>query len=210
MADNPLAEKAGALIETLNWIYDKVASTSAAPRPAGMDDACEQQIDRWIAIASTSAGTAGFVTGMGGLFTLPVSLPANIVGVAGIQLKLITEIAACRGYDVHSTQVRTVALACLAGDAAAKLLKDAGIRMGQQVVAQVAGAALARLNRLIGTRLLAKAGGLGMVNMAKVLPFVGGVVGGGFDALSTRAVGAIAKRVFPRVTPTPSTGLVVS
>ena len=35
-----------------------------------------------------------------------------------------------------------------------------------------------------------------MVNLTKFVPFIGGVVGGTVDALSTKAVGEIAKKVF--------------
>ena len=48
----------------------------------------------------------------------------------------------------------------------------------------------------MGFQLLTKAGTQGVVNFTKFVPVVGGLVGGTVDALSTKAVGEIAKRVF--------------
>ena len=68
--------------------------------------------------------------------------------------------------------------------------------MGQKAIGQVAGAIIAKINQAVGSRLLTKAGTQGVVNLTKFVPVVGGLVGGTVDALSTKAVGEIAKRVF--------------
>lgn len=189
------ATAADALMQTLKWLFDRVAS---ATTPTGR--LTDREIDRQIAFYCTAAGTAGFVTNIGGLLTLPISLPANLVGVAAIQLRLIAAIAAGRGHDVQSDEVKTVATACLTGNAALDIVKDAGIqlgrKLGQQAVNQIAGTTLARVNQAVGFRLLATTGSQGLLNITKAVPLIGGLVGGGVDAASTRAVGAIAKRLF--------------
>ncbi len=128
--------------------------------------------------------------------TLPITLPANLLSVAALQLRLIAEIASARGYDLHGPEVRTFALACLTGNAALDILKEAGVRVGQKAVGQIAGAVIAKINQAVGSRLLTKGGTQGVINLTKFVPVVGGLVGGTVDALSTRAVGEIAKRVF--------------
>ena len=211
---SPDPAKAGSLIAALEWMFDRVAAMPSGPLS-------EREIDRMVALYSTGAGAAGFLSNMGGLLTLPVALPANLVGVAAIQLRLISAIAAARGHDVQSEEVRTLGIACLTGGAALEVLKEAGIqfgvRLGERAIGRLAPAVLARINQAVGFRLLAQAGAGGLLNMAKVVPLVGGLVAGGFDAASTRAVGAIAKRVFaplptvqlptvelPRVEPVPA------
>lgn len=195
-SDGGIRTKAqAALIEALNWLYDQVSGSqdTAATARALRSNA---EIDRRIAYYCTLAGTAGFVTNVGGALTLPITLPANLLSVAALQLRLIAEIASARGYDLHGPEVRTFALACLTGNAALDILKEAGVRVGQKAVGQIAGAVIAKINQAVGSRLLTKGGTQGVINLTKFVPVVGGLVGGTVDALSTRAVGEIAKRVF--------------
>ncbi len=187
------------LMTALTWVFNKVAGT--VPPAAEGSRLTDREIDRRIALACTTAGATGFVSNLGGLLTLPVALPANLVGVAAIQLKLIATIAAGRGHDVNSEEVRTISIACLTGGAALEILKGAGVqaglRLGNRAVGQIAAATLARINQAVGFQLVAKAGSTGLINLTKVVPIIGGLVGGGFDATSTRAVGAAAKALFP-------------
>ncbi len=193
---------APALMSALGWAYDKVIGL-----PDGGAGRCsEAEIDRKIRFYCAGAGTAGFVTNLGGVFALPVALPANLLSVAALQLRLITEVAVCRGYDVHSEQVRAAAMACLAGNAAVEALKEAGVQLGVRVGQRVAGAALAQVNRAVGARLAGTLGARGAARLTRLVPVMGGVIGGGIDALSTRAVGEIAKRVFTRIEPAPEPG----
>ncbi len=157
----------------------------------------EGDIDHWIRVAYTQAGAAGFVTNLGGVLTLPVALPANFLGTAAVQMRLIAKIASARGYDLQSDEVKAFVFACLLGNAATDAIKDAGIRIGMRL----GPALLQRLNQTVLSRLLARLGALGAVNLTKVVPLLGGVVGGGLDAASTRVVGRMAKRVFVRKEP---------
>lgn len=47
-------------------------------------------------------GTSGFVTGLGGLITLPAALPANVTSVLYIQLRLVAAVAYIGGFDIKS------------------------------------------------------------------------------------------------------------
>jgi hypothetical protein len=160
------------------------------------DDAIDSLISWQIAKAST----AGFITGIGGILTLPVAIPANLAGVLYIQIRMIGAIAHLRGYDVRSDQVRTLAFACLAGSAALDILKDLGISIGAQLTRQmifrISGEVLKRINRAVGFRLVTKAGTRGVVNLVKVVPIAGGLVGGALDAAATKVIGQTAKQVF--------------
>ena len=198
-------EKAGlttqAMLTSLYWIYDRIVSRKAAPgtdAPPGS----EAEIAAMIRRAAAQAGTVGFATNMGGLFTLPLALPANLAGVSTLQINLIQDIARARGYDLHSEQVRTLTIACLAGTAVLDILKDVGVGVGmkltRQVILGLSGAVLGRINQALAARLTMAAGASGAVMLARVVPFVGGAISGTFDGLATAAVGAAAKRVFVR------------
>jgi len=161
-----------------------------------IDDA----IDRLINWQVAKAGAAGFVTGVGGMLTLPIAIPANLAGVLYIQIRMIGAVAHLRGYDVRSDQVRTLVVACLAGSAALDILKGVGINIGtrvtRQMILRISGEVLKRVNQAVGFRLVTKAGSKGVVNLIKGVPFVGGVVGGTFDAAATKVIGRTAKQVF--------------
>ena len=58
--------------------------------------------------------TTGFLTGLGGILSLPIAIPANIASALFIQLQTITTLAKMGGFDVQSAQVRTMAYMCLA------------------------------------------------------------------------------------------------
>ena len=190
-----------ALIATLEWLYDKASAALTHNGGGGTDS----EIDTWIRMACAGAGTAGFVTNLGGAFTLPIAIPANLVSTATIQLALVARIAAARGHDPASPEIRAVALACLVGAKAIEILSDAGVLIGtklaQSAINQITGATLTRINQAVGFRLLTKAGQAGAVNLAKFVPIAGGIVGGSIDAASTFAVGKAAKALFPHAEP---------
>ena len=145
-------------------------------------------------------GTNGFITGLGGLLVLPVAISANVAGVIYVQLRMIAAIAHINGYDIYSDQVRTIAYACLTGSSAANILKNVGIKISEKMAVnalkRVPGAILIKINQQVGFRLVTKFGQKGLVNVIKMMPLVGGVVGGVFDTGMTLTIGNIAKKVF--------------
>ena len=212
--DDPEAQGEGAslpvlkLLQCLEWVYE--GALNGIPGVDGVEDlaqsygakhrCADDAIDSLVSWQIAKASTAGFITGIGGILTLPVAIPANLAGVLYIQIRMIGAIAHLRGYDVRSDQVRTLAFACLAGSAALDILKDLGINIGAQLTRQmifrISGEVLKRINRAVGFRLVTKAGTRGVVNLVKVVPLVGGFVGGALDAAATKVIGRTAKQVF--------------
>lgn len=160
----------------------------------------EKAIDNLIGYQTVLCGTNGFITGLGGLLVLPVAIPANVAGVIYVQLRMITAIAHINGYDIYSDQVRTIAYACLTGSSAANILKNVGIKISEKMAVnalkKVPGAILIKINQQVGFRLVTKFGQKGLVNVIKMMPLVGGVVGGVFDTGMTLTIGNIAKKLF--------------
>jgi hypothetical protein len=64
------------------------------------------------------------------------------------------------------------------------------------MIMHISDATLSRINQAIGFKLVTKAGTSGLINLSRVVPLAGGLVGGGFDAAVTRGIGAAAKRTF--------------
>ena len=60
----------------------------------------------------------------------------------------------------------------------------------------VTGKMLTKINQAVGFRLITKAGSKGVINLTKAIPVVGGVFGAGFDVITTRGIGAAAKKMF--------------
>ena len=144
--------------------------------------------------------TSGFVTGLGGLITLPVAIPANISSVLYVQMRMIAGLAYMGGYDVNSDQVQSLVYACLAGVSVDQILKKAGIQCGEKfakaMINKIPGKALQAINKKVGFRFITKAGTKGVVNLTKMLPLIGGVVGGGLDLVETKVIAARAYKMF--------------
>ena len=160
----------------------------------------EKAIDKLIGYQTVLCGTNGFITGLGGLLVLPVAISANVAGVIYVQLRMIAAIAHINGYDIYSDQVRTIAYACLTGSSAANILKNVGIKISEKMAVnalkKVPGAIFIKINQQVGFRLVTKFGQKGLVNVIKMMPLVGGVVGGVFDTGMTLTIGNVAKKVF--------------
>lgn len=156
-----------------------------------------QSLIRW---QIGKAAVTGFVTGVPGFPFLPVTIPANLGAVLALQLRMVAAIAILAGKDPKQDQVRTLCVLCLAGNAVGQIAKKAGIEFGkklsEQAIKQLSGKALIHINKLVGFRLATKFGRTGIVNLGKMVPFVGGMVGGTFDAGTTALVGRAALSIF--------------
>ena len=150
--------------------------------------------------STIKCGTSGFLTGFGGFATMIATLPANITSVIYVQLRMCCALAKMGGYDIHSDQVQTLVYACLTGSALSDVLKQAGIKFGNKfgvaMIKKIPGKTLNAINRKVGFRFVTKFGQKGIINLGKVVPVLGGVIGGGIDVASTRVIGNNAYSIF--------------
>lgn len=160
----------------------------------------EKAITRLVVYQTTKAATSGFITGFGGILTLPVTLPANKATVLFFQMRMIAAIALLRGYDLLSGQVQPFVYACLTGKTVSDTLKNTGIVMSNRVVGnainKVPAGTLRKINNLIGFRLVTKVGGRGVIKLSRMIPVFGGLVGAGFDTTTTLVIANISKKTF--------------
>lgn len=206
-----MAEKLseGKIMQALNWAYDKALDGSIP----GTDSAYEmaenylkgegdltEKVNSLIRWQNTKSVTTGFVSGLGGIITMPVAIPASIATVIYVQIRMITAIAIMGGYDVKDDRVKALVYTCLAGNAAKDILKGTGIvigsKMSTQLIKSISKETIFAINKLVGFRLLTKFGEKGAINLGKMIPLVGGVIGGAFDGISTNVVGNVARKTF--------------
>lgn len=144
--------------------------------------------------------TAGFLTGLGGLITLPVAIPANVGSVLYVQMRMIACMAYMGGYDTNSDQVQTLVYVCLAGISIDQMLKNVGIQFGEKlgmaIVKKIPGEVITKINQKVGFRLLTKFGEKGLINLGKAIPLVGGIIGGAFDLAETKIIANRAYKLF--------------
>ncbi len=194
----------------MEWLMDKAVNGTAPLSSAEnlaqeylidqtyADDA--DRIDALINWETTKNFTAGFITGLGGILTLPVSLPADFVASWLIQARMVAAIARICGFDLKSDRVQTFILACLAGEAVKDTAKAAGLDLSggltKTVLKKTTAEVAEELQEQVGAKLVALAAKKGMTSVAKGIPLIGGFVGGAFDAAACRIAGRTAKRLF--------------
>lgn len=196
------------IMAALDWGYEK--SVNGIP---GLDSAQEladsymrkkgsriEQANSLISWQNTKAGTSGFLSGLGGIIFMPVTLPANITSVIYLQIRMIAAIAHMGGYDIKDDRVKSLVYVCLTGNSAKEIMKGAGITIGTKLTANaiksISGKTIAAINQKVGFRLVTKFGEKGAINLGKAVPIIGGVIGGGLDIISTNTIGNVARNTF--------------
>jgi hypothetical protein len=159
-----------------------------------------ERIDALINWETTKNFTAGFVTGLGGILTLPISLPADFVASWLIQARMVAAIARICGFDLKSDRVQTFILACLVGDAVKDVGKAAGIDLTggvtKTVLKETTAEVAEELQKKVGAKLVSMAAKKGAASVARGIPIIGGFVGGAFDAAACGVAGRTAKTLF--------------
>ena len=160
----------------------------------------EKAIDNFAKWQIAKCTTSGFLTSLGGIVTLPVAIPANLASVWYIQLRMVSTIAVISGQDPSDDEVQTLAYICLTGVSLSKICKDAGIKAGEKfaqgAINKLPIEIIRKINKATVPKLITKSGATGIINLGKMVPVVGGVIGGSFDLVGTSIIAAKAKKVF--------------
>ena len=172
----------------------KTAAARHLQRHGGsVDDAITSIIDHHIRLASAQ----GFVTNIGGLAALPVAIPANITGVAIVQVRMVAAIAHLRGYDLNDNRVRTALVMCLmGGEQVAKHIADGSLPTSPMAVA-TAPIFDPELDAVVAdevvTDLAARIAGKNFaLALVKRVPLMGGGVSAVMDGIATYQIGRYA------------------
>lgn len=199
----------GKLLYALDWLYDKavggISGISGCYKIA--DDYLRKYNNdpkiaarKMIKSQIMKCTTTGFLTNLGGILTLPIAVPANITTVWFVQLQMIAAIAVMAGLDPTHDEVKALCYACLAGSGSIDIVKQAGVKFankgGKVLIEKIPAEAIKALNRKLGMRFITKWGEKGIINLGKLVPALGGAIGGAFDFASTRIIGNRAIKLF--------------
>ncbi|QCW49251.1 hypothetical protein FE634_00360 [Nocardioides dongxiaopingii] len=164
----------------------------------------EKAVDAVVDTHVRLAGASGFVTNLGGLVTMTVTVPANLTGIALIQCRMVAAVAHLRGYDLDDPRVRNAVLVTVLGeDTVNDLVRSNKIPAPPMALATapvhdpaldpVVSGEVARdlVARVTGRRLASTVG--------RRVPGLGGVIGMGSDGWATHKIGSYADReLLPR------------
>ncbi len=147
---------------------------------------------------------AGFLTGLGGLFTLPFLLPANIFEFYVQATRMVGAIAVIRGYDLDDEEIRSRVLAALVGEESEDVLASIGLgpitgAATRQIAKRVPFSPSSAVARALGGRMLRRFGLRSVRLFGKAIPGLGGLIGAWADRRMLKKIARTAKDGFPPV-----------
>jgi EcsC protein family len=178
----------------------KAAEAQLREQKGNRDRAVHEVIENHVRYA----GAQGFLTNLGGVVTMAITVPTNVTGLALIQCRMIAGIAHLRGYDLEDPRVRNAILTCLLGeDAVNSMIKKKKLPAPPMALATapVHDPELSMiLSAEVASELITKVAGKRLaVTVGRRVPIVGGIVGLSADAYSTWRIGRYADReLLPR------------
>lgn len=146
----------------------------------------------------------GFLTGLGGLFTLPFLLPANIFEFYVQATRMAGAIASIRGYHLNDEEVRSRVLAALVGEESDDVLASIGLgpiagAATRQISKHVPLPASSAVARAIGGRVLRRFGLRSVRLFGKAIPGLGGIIGAWSDRRMLKKIHRSTMKSFPPV-----------
>jgi hypothetical protein len=147
------------------------------------------------------AGAQGFLTNIGGLVTMAVTVPTNITGLALIQCRMVAGIVHLRGYDLADKRTRNAILASMLGEERLLALIKKKKLPGTPMALATAPVHDPHLDHIMANEVAAElvtkvAGKRIATTVGRRVPIVGGLVGAGSDGYETWKIGRYVDREF--------------
>lgn len=147
------------------------------------------------------AGAQGFLTNIGGLVTMAVTVPTNITGLALIQCRMVAGIVHLRGYDLADKRTRNAILASMLGEERLLALIKKKKLPGTPMALATAPVHDPHLDNIMANEVAAElvtkvAGKRIATTVGRRVPIVGGLVGAGSDGYETWKIGRYVDREF--------------
>ncbi|MBW4563186.1 MAG: EcsC family protein [Mojavia pulchra JT2-VF2] len=131
----------------------------------------------------------GILNGVLGFAGIPTEIAITLYS----QVKLASALFTIYGIDIRSPSSRPLVLAAAAGITVAELANELGTKVGSQAIQKalmsIPGKTFVEINKALGIKLISKAGEKTLVNVAKMMPFVGSAVGGTVNGVMMNACG---------------------
>lgn len=193
------------LEETLERVIDSIISSDPAEIKSYVDKLHEQNpgisdddlARKIVSRKSLKNGLVGAATGVGGLITLPVTVPSDLVASWRIQATMAFSIAYVYDYTPDKTDIYLI----MAGDATKELLKRVGIEVGKEVTKKamqkyITREVMKKIWKIVGRKIITKAGEKSVTSITKWVPLIGAPIGFGFDYAAARTVGHFAIKYY--------------
>ena len=144
--------------------------------------------------------TSGFIINLGGILTLPAAIPASIGASWVLQIRMVAAMAHIGGYNIDEPSVRMLIVISLLGKSGREVLSSSMLDLPKvlrrQMLTQLPKKTLLQINQHLGTMLMRKAALKGFTRFSRVIPVVGGILGGSLDMRRCQETAEIAEALF--------------
>lgn len=144
--------------------------------------------------------TSGFLTSLGGIITLPVSVPAALGVNWVLQTRMVAAMAHIGGFDIDDPPVRMSIAVCLLGKSGKEILnqnlEEIETFLKRKGLSSIPTRTLSIVNQTVASRLMQLAAQKGLTRLSKAIPLLGGMVGGALDYKSCKETADFAKELF--------------
>ncbi len=149
---------------------------------------------------TAKCGASGFLTGLGGFITMPVTIPANLGSLLYMQIRMAAAAARLGGFDIYSEETKALVYVCLTGRDAHEILKKIHTETARNFTTK-AGDILpnkmfSSVSHKMDFRFIVKFIAKRSVRFIDAVPVAGGVFGGALDAADTKKVADNAFSLF--------------
>jgi EcsC protein family len=143
------------------------------------------------------SGVSGGLTSLGGIITLPVSVPVGLLSSLAFQAEIMLTVAHIYGHDLHHDDRYLDLLLLFLGNSVHEVMKRLGIAAGQRLTRAVVDRVFTRevmymIWRIVGKNVLTKAGAKSTFSLMRAVPFISAPIGFAFDYAAARALGKAA------------------
>ena len=146
-------------------------------------------------------GLVGAIGGLGGVLSLPISVPAELVASWKIQVNMAMAIARVYGHDTSAPEFKTDVYLIMAGDRARESLKQLGLDVGEKLTRRALEKLLTDEIRLqirsaIPKAIIRKTGRSTSSKLMKLVPVASAPVNFAFDYGAAKVIGNTAIRYY--------------
>ena len=182
--------------------YSSAAEVARKARRGRARKRPEKAVRRIIRSHRRGVTAGGFLTGLGGVVTLPVLLPTNVMEFYIQATRMGGAVAVVRGYDLDDEEIRVRVLAALLGEESADVLRSIGLgpvagAAARGVAGRLPESPHAAVVSAVGGRLIRRFGLRSARLFGKAIPGLGGVLGALSDRKQLHRIAEAAKKSFP-------------
>lgn len=144
--------------------------------------------------------TSGFITNLGGILTLPAAIPAAISTSWVLQIRMVAAMAYLGGYNINEPSVRMLILLSLLGKGGREVFSSSMLDLPhvlrKKILTQLPKKTIWQFNHRLSAMLMRKAAERGFAKISKIVPIIGGILGGSLDLKSCKETADTARSLF--------------